>query len=226
MRTGSSLLCSRLNTHPDIECHLEILHRKHYKGSVRGVPKYLREKAAAGEKKHYGFKIMYHQLWGYKTAGFNRIAAAIRRNKIIHLTRPNHLDAYLSLLLARQSKVWNAFETQQIDRHFIQNQPDTDEKYNQPVVVDVAAYDKFSARYKRWIRLIKDTYPDAYHATYDEVSESLGPIQEFLRVRRADLKGDTVKLRTKTKRELIVNYDEVCEHFAKIERSWMLDDKV
>lgn len=222
MRTGSSLLCSMLDSHSEIQCKLEVLHRKHYNGPAQNVEEYLTRLSEARTKPVFGFKIMYHQMWGFNTPGYRTIAEALTRNKvkIIHLIRPNYLDTFLSQLLASRSDVWNAFESRRIDKHFIMKQPDTIEKYNSAVQIDIGKFDEYCQRYSRWSDLIDRTF-QSFRVTYERIQWS-SEVLDFLGVPRQDLVGDTVKLRTQSKADLISNYQELASHLRYTKREWML----
>jgi len=226
IRTGTSQLCSALDSHSQIRCKLELLKHGKFNVGVDKVESYLTEKIYTPhtEKPVRGFKIMYHQMWGRETPEFYWICNVLQqfKTKVIHVKRRNFLDHFLSIILARNCDIWNAWTDRRIDKHFVMLGEDTLDRYNQPVHLDVKLMLRKLKSQQKWERSIDAMFPDCFVAQYGETD--FGLIQEWLGVKPEDIKPSTVRMRTRPKRELISNYDEVVVALREIGRDWMLED--
>jgi LPS sulfotransferase NodH len=210
MRCGSSLLCSLLDSHPDVRCELELLHRERYRGGLAGTEAHLRSQLfdLPGPPIR-GCKILYHQTFGIRTSA--KLVALLRQLdcKFIHLIRWNQLDSFVSHMLAKRSRIWNAFRSKHVNRHFVQERPGIHEEYNQPIYIDPIEYMAYKEKTRVWARRIGELCPDALRVHYEDLYERMPMVLEFLGAKAAPLTADTIKLRTRPKSELILNYDEL-----------------
>lgn len=114
-RSGTSLVVSTLNQHPDLLCHGEVFHPRptwHLKGNLAEVDPATLDRSgmafvdqvfsAAPGRRAVGFKMWRNQAEGIADALLADESVA----KII-LDRPNLLACYSSTLLARETQVWN-----------------------------------------------------------------------------------------------------------------------
>ena len=220
MRNGSSYLCSSLSSHPDITCHLELLHRKNYNGELSGVYKYLADSVFSAKTKFRGFKLLSHQMWGHNTVGCYILKSLISsfECKVIHIVRRNHLESYVSNLLAKKSNIWNVFDKERVDNHFVMYTPDIIEKYNQKINIKKHEYDLYCRRALKSEQFIDQLYPNNFKILYEEMPDKIQDVLKYLGAESVQLYSGTVKLRNKCLAELIENYDEVlnwsdCGHF-------------
>jgi LPS sulfotransferase NodH len=225
IRTGSSQLCSALDAHSKICCKLELLKHGRFTQGVDKVESYLRENIYHdGPEPVRGFKIMYHQFWGRETPEFYWICNVLKEFdvKVMHIQRRNFLDHFLSIILARQCDIWNAWTDRRIDKHFVMLEDDTLEKYNQPVHLEIKHFKLKLRSQQRWVQSFTDMFPNRLDLYYEDLD--LGKTQQWLGVEEEDIKPSTIRMRTKTKRELISNYDEVAAYLKSIGQEWMLAD--
>jgi hypothetical protein len=204
------MLCSMLDSHPDIRCELELLHRQHYRNGPTGIESHLRERLFdRSDLPIRGCKILYHQMFGLRNS--KQVVSALRRLdcKFVHLMRWNQLDSFVSHVLAKRSKIWNAFRSRSIDQYFIQHRPNIHEEYNQPIKIDPAAYLTYKAKTVRWAKRVSQLCPDAFRIHYEDIDHRMPALLDFLGASPARLTADTVKLRIIPKSELVVNYAEL-----------------
>lgn len=103
-RSGSNLLCSFLESHPEAFVWREVFRRPHYLTPalthrlISG--KYLKRYRAVAFKVFY-----YHRV----PPGFWEHLIADESIHIIHLVRENHLETYVSRLQAVESDHWESF---------------------------------------------------------------------------------------------------------------------
>lgn len=213
MRSGSSMLCSYLDSHSKITCDLEVLHRKRYNGEVTGTRKHIKELITTAPTPIFGFKVLYHQMWGLKTTGFYVIREVLHSLdlKFIHIIRRNKLESYVSQILARQSSIWNAFENRRVDNHFIKLDESTLKRYNQPITISIPEYERYVKRSKQWEDAIRSSY-DCLEIAYEDLPATLPSVLNHIGVEHEELTCETVKLRTKPLSELITNLDDVLQH--------------
>ena len=124
-RSGSNLLRSLLNSHPDVFCDPEIFNEAYpkmkffaFKWLITSLPfVYLYYKKSQIVMDYYGFKLHYYQFSNIK----DKLRVLSKRNwKIIHLQRKNIIKEAFSWIIARQTEKW--VRTSQ--------QPDPTEKYH------------------------------------------------------------------------------------------------
>lgn len=135
-RSGSNLLCSMLNQHPEILCHHEIFnpkkvyYAKNFHELLGGSEVLDRSALISGKigisskiKRDFNPEKFCFELWrhhyNYKAVGFNlfpshvpNTAAVIAGDhsvKKILLLRKNKLKCYVSRMIARQTGVWDLY---------------------------------------------------------------------------------------------------------------------
>lgn len=228
IRTGTSQLCSALDAHSQITCKLELLKHGRFNQGVDKVELYLREKiyGPSVESPVRGFKIMYHQFWGRETPEFYWICNVLKNFgvKVIHIQRRNFLDHVLSILLARQCDIWNAWTDRRIDKHFVMLDEGTLERYNQPIKIEPKFFRVKQKSQQAWARSIDDMFPDSLRVFYEDLD--MAQVQKWLGVEVEDIKSATVRMRMKPKTELIDNYDEIAEMLRETGQDWMLEDVI
>ena len=103
-RSGSELLCNLLDLHPQVQCDTEILFHHVF------FPKlFIEGKCAVCHKEAYGFKVKVYQLRDDQKLDPRQFLIDMLDDgwKIIHLQRDNILRQVISLLAARQRKVFH-----------------------------------------------------------------------------------------------------------------------
>lgn len=102
-RSGSHLLVSLLNSHPEVYCEGEVFNKLNETECNLYFQKYLNSEQRRNKTK--GFKMPY----SFQTSRRNNIWHKSKGNtqfKIIHLSRSNLLRAYISNEIAKKTAVW------------------------------------------------------------------------------------------------------------------------
>jgi hypothetical protein len=108
-RSGSTMLQTMLDSHPDIRCFGELFHAgdtfatSHRTDHVAYLEEFLGTdpSMAVGFKMPWDSLIVYPDIWEV----FRR-----QRFRVILLTRQNRLDQYLSMKLAIHNEMWHSFD--------------------------------------------------------------------------------------------------------------------
>ena len=113
-RTGSTLLCSLLDSHPGIRCQLEILNDR-----VADVQSLIDHRSAAADPLAYGFKVKAQQLQAVQRVEPAEFLQTVHADgwQIIHLRRRNIFRLTLSnfILNARKQQGKGAFSRRPAD---------------------------------------------------------------------------------------------------------------
>ncbi len=233
-RTGSTWLIDLLNMQPGVEAHGELFlrHRRsspaiagradvhrfievHDTPGLTRVPRvftYLN--GLYGAPSTVGFKLMYTQLRDHleMLAYF-----AIRRVRIVHLTRSNHLDVMVSEALARLTGTSHVSAGTQAEVPKVQ--------------LDAATLvDRIRGRSRRhgiarW--LVRLTTCPVIEVTYEKLlngEQEFGRIFRFLEISKPtiQLQSNLAKRGTRSHRESIANYDEVRQVLSSTQYASML----
>ncbi len=208
-RTGSNLLMSFLNSHPDISAQGEIFSRidgRDYKVILEEAFGHL----SPCEVKAKGFKIFYYHPVDGSSPGLWNALTSNADIKVIHLKRRNVLHTLISRKIAGITDVWGIrsglssqdgstiqFTTEELKKGFLQT-----EKWEQRGAKMFAGHSLHTVYYED---LVKDR------------DESLRKIVVFLGLRYYPLKTNMVKQNRRTPRETISNYDALKAEFANTE---------
>lgn len=109
-RSGSTLLTSLLNSHPDVFCDGEVLSEKVIRRLHFPLP-YIRaisKRASLNGKSTYGCGLMSYQLENHLNINHCQFIKDLVLSgwRIIHIRRNNILNVILSILTAQQDNVW------------------------------------------------------------------------------------------------------------------------
>jgi LPS sulfotransferase NodH len=120
-RSGSTYLCSRLNAHPDILCHYEVFHPEaigYARGAVEALPELAAYTLATRDADPAGFlKTVYANDMGKKAVGLKIFLGhspeahrLLLEDKSVRkiLLRRSTLDAYVSMVIARQTGLYTS----------------------------------------------------------------------------------------------------------------------
>lgn len=226
-RTGSTMLMWFLQSHRDVCAHGEVLapngpldfYGINYRlqPPLESVLMAIRDRDPvaflrgfvwqAGDRAAAGFKGKYEELLLPRYA---TLLNAIRRDtevRVVHLTRGNLLARFLSQHLA--TEVYGVFNV-------------VDDRERPPEVrvrlsaseceEDFRRTEMRQERFREWLaghHVLELTYERLVGAQ----AEALGEIQEFLGVERRELTTRSTRIRTRSLRESIENYDELFAHF-------------
>ncbi|MCP4399601.1 MAG: sulfotransferase [bacterium] len=236
-RSGSNLITSYLNSHPQICCYYEIFHPEefdasrthHYYPTNRRVhtlfvthpERFLEEKFFS---RHYskqilwvGFKIFYQHT---RQSGQKSVWPYLVENKklkIIHIKRNNLLAQYLSFIRSQQSGVWSSRVTPNYHQHF-------------PVTLsyeNCLKYFKDSGNYIRETERLfyeHDKINVYYEDLLDNKDVQLARIQDFFRLPQQSLRSGLKKQNLQTLSQNIINYEELKRKFAGSKYSHFFTD--
>src|SRR5690606_32535870 len=202
-RTGSTLLHTCLNAHPAIVSYGEILRRKSVIQPVKSVVEEI-FKPHAPFIKAVGLKLFYsyHSHPSYQ-ACFSEIMRS-ERVKIIHLTRKNTLQLYVSRKLAESTNQWSS------------TRPHNN---TSKLLVDIHDLERFITNYQAEVLRINQlicehpVLPLTYEELYIYPDASLRRVQEFLDVKPQKLFSLLQKQTPDDLRKVVTNYDDVIEWY-------------
>lgn len=232
-RTGSSLLLTTLQQHPEILAFSELFHPVLQE---RSGPHAIRRNAAAiyfdpstGSAMEFlenwvwcqinnsypavGFKVFGDYLKHPSTEGlFVKLKENIQDIRVIHIKRLNYLDVYVSKMIASKTGVWlkrcdlkSADQSKEQDVRITINPTDAEKFFLSMIEVD----DFFSRHF------CGEKYLPIY---YEQISDSLqneaNRIFDFLGVEARSVTAQLKKQIKKPKQEIIENFDELLHYFT------------
>lgn len=214
MRTGSTWLATLLDSHPDIDCKLELLHKVHYRGNTAGAKAHLDDKLfGISAAKYRGFKVMYHQMRGINSAACQELANLFTKTylcKIIHIRRRNLLETFVSHRLAQRSGVWNlGAQTIRSKASTKLTQAQCRLAYNRPMTLDPADYRLFVSRIREWEAKALQLFPGCFEVFYEDLPGAAYAVLDFLDAPQMPLVAKTEKLRQLPLEEIVANYVEM-----------------
>lgn len=215
LRTGSTLLSSSLNRHPQIRCYGELFHSDDFPDNrIDGFDRrdassgeVLRRAMDAGGARAVGFKAMAflpfpsERQW---TDAWDRIRE-LSGLRVLYLTRQNRLAQYASLQVAQHTGVFHPYDNDGLYRP--ENRP--------TITIDPAAFhawvqerDAIMERRRRQHQGLP-----ALELTYEVLSSDWGRtmarVQAFLSVEVQPLEQTKKKQERRPLAEVIANYDEL-----------------
>ena len=202
-RTGSNLLISLLGSHPEIETYGEMFNQLHGKSSNWIWNSIFGFKSRS--VKLVGFKIFYyHPLDSDDRWVWDRIYSD-KKIPVIHLTRDNVLQTFLSRQIANKTKVWhdqngkNSFDVE--NKRVYLNPAECIEEFEKTEKWENEADQKLTDH-----QTLKVSYEEL---TGDLQSETLEKIQDFLGVSHVTLASGMRKQNNEALTDLIENYEEL-----------------
>ncbi len=226
-RSGSSMLSTLLNSHPQVLCHGEIIAAPN---ESAGPYQALREQGTNIDERLQEYRQQHPEAFlydvGFNPAGNPRVGFKFKLEesldeayrpfrdlivadtdiRIIHLRRENILDKYISLQMTKRSGVFSIRAGGERPQY-------------RPFAIDIADF----IAYVRQDRQRHDAALELYqhhrclHLSYEELCESraaaLAKTQDFLELPHADLATMMVKI-LKKNTDLVLNLDEVREALA------------
>lgn len=225
-RTGSTMLISYLQSHPQICAHGEVLapdgpldfYGVNYRMDppLEGVLMRIRDRDPvaflhdfvwqAGDRRAAGFKGKYEELLHTRWAPVLEALQGDTEVLVIHLAREDLLARYLSQRLAQARGFYNLRGGQAPAALRVRLEPRECEE-------DFTRTQRRRERFRRLLaghRVLEVTYEDLV-ASPEEV---LGRVQEFLGVEPRELTTPTRRLNPGSPRDSIENYDDLAAHFA------------
>lgn len=204
-RTGTHLMRSSLDNHPELECRDEIFHQKLYKEDVQqGVMHVLKKWITAP---NVGFVV--HDY----TYGMQPYAVPIYENlwrlitlwtpPMIHLHRRDVLRMAASREIASRTQCWNQDAA-------------TDPRENPAVTLRAEAVQSVYADVQRFAQRTQEMFTWGYTVYYEDLvfnfDAEMIKIQQHLPVIEiVTVQPKTRKLDTRPIREIISNYEQLCD---------------
>jgi LPS sulfotransferase NodH len=221
-RTGSTLLSRYLQSHPNVCAHGEVLaptgpldfYGVNYRVDApleqlllrrrdRDPVAFLREFVwQAGDRRAVGFKGKYEELLLPQYAA---VLDEVRRDtaiRVLHLTRENLLERYLSQYLAIH--VHGIYEERPKDTR-VRLSPEECER-------DFRRTEERQASFRTMLRG-HEILELSYEQLVDDPDATLARVQAFLGVEQRTLETTSIKLRTRPVPEVVENYGELVRHF-------------
>lgn len=218
-RTGSNMLVSFLNSHPNIKSEYEVFAKLFgasedsiLQNSFGKQPFYIKAK---------GFKIFYYHPQDESGSSIWEILEKNENLYVIHLKRHNILHAAVSSRIAYQTKVYGVLSVEEKAEY--QKKADTIE----------FSPDELFREFRKtrdWEKNGDQRFKDhpmlevSYENITSDPNGEFKKITEFLGVDYRAPKTDFKKQRTKSLREIVVNYDELKQDFADTEWVRFFDD--
>lgn len=230
-RSGSTMLCTLIGSHPQALCHHEVFARD---GSVPVFGIYARKRKASTEfdnalkqyrnreperflhdivfdaqgRRCVGFKLKTDEVFRPDYQPVRDLVAADTDIKIIHLVRRNLIDQYVSHRVVEQTGV-----------HFLR--PADERPEVQPFNVDIARFRAFAEDVGKRQQAAYDLYGRhrnftiAYEDLVAPESSALDDLQAFLEIDNRPLSANTIKI-LRNNRALILNLDEIEAAWAEM----------
>jgi LPS sulfotransferase NodH len=234
-RSGSSLVISSLRRHPQVvgfgelfvserigfniegyDNHSKVLHQARKLFPVKFLNHYIFS-SYLEEKRAVGFKLFPNQL---ENPHFRCVWDWIQQNRdvaIIFLSRQNHLAAYTSLLIAKETGVYGITDESQRTSDTVTIDKDKClSEFRERDMLKVAAKKKISNH-------------SVMDITYEELNEdpvsAILRIQTFLGIDKIKPKITTVKQELRPLSEVIANYHELRQQFSETIWAHYFDEK-
>jgi len=214
-RTGSNLLISYLNSHPNIEAKGELFRDMQGKSCLEVWKDFYSPKIK--NIKTAGFKIFYTHPFNTEDKTVWEYILKDPEIKIIHLVRENKLRTYLSLEIANKTDEWLVKKNKKSTLEEKQIKIDFDSFYTR--VKDIEKYENETRiKYKKhnFIEL-------SYEELVNDKDNTMKGIFNFLQVKENKFKSSLRKQNKESVKDLITNYDEFANKVKKTEFAYLLD---
>jgi LPS sulfotransferase NodH len=205
-RTGSNMLLSFLNSHPNVFCEGEIFAKLEGDDPIRRLhrtfgrqPRHIRAK---------GFKLFYYHPLDADAAGFWAELQSRTNIRIIHLTRDNILRTLVSRKIAGIKGAWTGTRF------------DPGEAHEKSVTVSVEELEEGFRSTSEWERTANERFGShpVLHVTYEGLvrgpQECYEVLCRFLGVPAARPRTTLSQQNPEKLRDLVNNYDALKDHFA------------
>lgn len=217
-RTGSNLLMSLLNSHPNIHAEGEVFRHLNGRPYTRVLARAFARQAFFVKAK--GFKIFYYHPQDDPSGEIWNALAAMEDLHVIHLKRRNVLRTLVSRKLAGLEGRWRSAPGSQ------QQSPPTDES----VSFDVPELEHGFRETRAWEQAGEERFHDhsiltlEYEGMLDRFEETAREVLSFLGVRQQRLTSPLQKQNTRGLRDMVVNYDDLKLAFADTEWQEFFDE--
>lgn len=215
LRTGSTLLSSSLDLHPEIRCYGEVFHPDDFDDNQLDQTDRHQLNGRAVIRHIFGDPDEQGRAVGFRAMIFLPLSSALQWNdawqalgdvddlKVIHLSRRNRLAQYASMLVAEQTRTWHPSPNDPVLRP--ENRP--------AVVVDPDDFVQWTRQRDELAhsRLEMLSQKRAMHVDYESLAADWPAetrrIQQFLRVRPRELEQVKQVQERRPLSEVIQNYN-------------------
>jgi hypothetical protein len=201
-RSGTTLLVSLLDSHPQVYCEGEILLRK-----VLNPKTYIRCRAALSKNEVYGFKLLSSHFRFHQGVDPRRFIADLHQDgyKIINLRRKNILRATLSLLYAiSRGQYHQDSEAKEIERYKMHLSP-------QALMEKLEWMENYNRLQNEVIKDIPNLsliYEDSLFTPKQQQATTY-KIIDYLGIEKAELNTRMIKIGSRELESFIENADEI-----------------
>ena len=216
-RTGSNLLLSYLNVHPNIIADHEIFQRPVKKPISKVLLKEFRKYPKS--IKAVGFKIFYNHPLGEDNPFLWDTLVNMKDLYIIHLKRRNILRTLLSLKLALQSEKWVKYDSQK-----------NDDMMSKTVSFDFDSLETGFNQTRQWEIEGDEMFNDHpkltiyYEDLVESPEETVKKVTDFLGLPPCQTRTYLVRQNPENSSDLIENYKELKEGFSGSPWELFFDD--
>lgn len=207
-RTGSNLLVSMLNSHPDVRCGGEELRSLNGRQVSEAIETSFPIRQAL---KASGFKIFYYHPLDDSSGAVRDTLSAMRELRVLHLMRRNILRTLTSRKIATQTNVWHS-RTQTTVAADDKRVFFTEDELQSGFIQTKQWENEYASRFDE-SRTLQVYYEDLV-GNYDG---QFRRIASFLEVEPHQPRTDLKRQNPEPLDKLIVNYDALKEHFANTE---------
>ena len=218
-RSGTTLLVSLLNSHPDIHCGHEILLPQNAK--VLLSPKYfIKGQAARYNKKVYGFKVMWPQLKRQRLINPEKLLHDLYEEgwKFIYLKRLNIFHQTISHLVASARGQWHYHADDLSERPLVTIDCD---RLLKRMSWNEVLYREETAVTQNLPHLPLVYEQNLLHA--ENHQQTAKHIFQFLGLQSVPVKTDFVKVSPRHLSDIIQNYEEVIDFVRETKYAHYLD---
>lgn len=213
-RTGSNLLISLLNSHPQISAKGEVFSRLEGRKTKAVYDEVFPVKS---DFSFLGFKIFYYHPLDAKDQSIWKILDEDKEIKIIHLQRKNLLRVHISRLIAGKTDAWTSREEAGLSAEDKKVHINVDDLFSD--IEESLDYIKDTNNRFRHHEVLEVFYEDLT-ANRDHVMEE---VFSFLDLPMADLTSDLKKQNPEELSALVSNFEEVMNRLKASEHAYMLD---
>ena len=197
--SGSSYLQGLLDNHPDARCLGEIFWSIDADRAHQPIKDFLNDTVHSADKHASGFKfgnmhILKHpEVWGFLREFEYRV---------IHLSRRNRLDQYISMRLAHLNEFWRSDHGDFHIRSFL-----VDFEHMDYYLGLIEEHDRLIGEYAAGFPINRIAYEDLIRPS------GYFPALDFLELERLQLHSPFVKQRSGTQKDALLNFNEVVAHY-------------
>lgn len=214
-RTGSNLLISYLNSHPNIEAKGELFRDLEGSTCKEVWDDFYNNKPKIIEMA--GCKIFYYHPFHTKDKSVWEFILKDRDIKIIHLVRENKLRTYLSLEIANKTDSWSRKNKKNISLNKKQVEINFDEFLDR--LNKIEQYEK-EARSKFKNHSFLEI---SYEQLVNDKEDTMKRVFDLLDLEERELKSNYKKQNKEKVSDLILNYDEFIGKLKKSKFSYLRD---